>query len=173
MNGMLKAVSAMVIVLGGGYIGSLFASRYSVRVVQLQQLSDALEQLSFNIGFLKMPAAKALDETGRSGRGAISSVLSYASEKIAAGQTPFAAWESAMRHCSGKLCITEEDSEILFVFAQSLGIGDVESELSNIKAALARLKLAHANAEAERDRMSRLTGGAGYLGGMLVAVILL
>lgn len=173
MNGMLKAVSAVVIVLGGGYIGGLLASRYSVRVVQLRQLSDAMEQLGFNIGFLKMPAATALAETGRSGRGAISSILTHASEKIASGRTPSEAWEAAMHWCSGKLCLTDEDSEILSVFARSMGIGDVESELSNIKAASARLKLALSNAEAERDRMSRLTRGAGYLGGMLAAVILL
>lgn len=173
MNGMLKAVSAAVIVMGGGYIGGLLASRYSVRAVQLRQLSGAMEQLSFNIGFLKMPAATALAETGRSGRGAISSVLTYASEKITSGRTPAEAWEEAIRRYSGKLCLTEEDSEILSVFARSLGIGDVESELSNIRAASARLKLALSNAEAERDRMSRLTRGAGYLGGMLAAVILL
>lgn len=173
MNGMLKAVLAAIIVLGGGYIGNLLASRYAVRVVQLQQLSDAMEQLSFNIGFLKMPAATALAETGRSGWGAISGVLIYASERIAEGKTPSVAWEAAMRHFSSKLCMTDEDSEILRVFVRSMGIGDVESELNNIKAASARLRLALSNAEAERDRMSRLTRGAGYLGGMLAAVILL
>ena len=60
MNATLKTAAAAIIVLGGGYIGTLAASYYSVRAAQIEQFIAALVQIEFNIGFLKIPAAKAL-----------------------------------------------------------------------------------------------------------------
>ena len=60
MNATLKTAAAAIIVLGGGYIGTLLASYYSVRAAQIEQFIAALVQIEFNIGFLKIPAAKAL-----------------------------------------------------------------------------------------------------------------
>ena len=174
MNTGIKTAAAIITVLGGGYIGRLGASYYSVRAAQLEQFMAALVQLEFNIGFLKIPAARALCLAGGSRRGAVGRILKEAAEDMGElKKTPSDAWRDAMIRNKSSLCITDEDKEILIQFADNLGCGDVESERSNIRAACAKLELADKTAKGERDRMSRLLKGVGMLGGMLVAVLLL
>lgn len=174
MNATLKTAAAAIIVLGGGYIGTLAASYYSVRAAQIEQFIAALVQIEFNIGFLKIPASKALNLAANSRRGAVGRILKEVSEDMDRFKKPPPdAWREAMRRNKPSLCITGEDAEILIQFADNLGCGDVESERGNIRAACAKLELAERSAKAERDRMSRLLKGVGMLGGMLIAVLLL
>ncbi len=174
MNAVVKTAAAAIIVLGGGYIGRLAASCYTVRTAQLEQFLEALAQLEFSIGFLKLPAAQALSRAGGSRRGAVSRILKEAAEDISdLKKTPYEAWGDALNRNGSSLCITDEDAEILMQFADNLGGGDVESERSNIRAARAKLELARRDAKAESERMCRLLKGAGMLGGMLAAVLLL
>lgn len=173
MNVVIKTAAVIITVLGGGYLGRLAASYYTVRTAQIEQFEQALTQLEFSIVFLKLSTACALSRAGKSRCGAVSSVLTEASDDIASlKKTPSEAWEDALNRNKSRLCITREDAEILMRFAENLGGGDTESERNNIRAACARLGIAKQSAKAESERMCRLLKGMGMLGGMLVSVLL-
>lgn len=169
----VRIVAAAAVVLGGGYIGMLFASRFVVRVGQIEQLQLIITQIGFNIEFLKMPVAKALSSAALGRRGAVGRIFSDAAERISVeGLSPSAALERTVLENRSFLCITEEDIGVLTEFASNLGLGDIESEMNNIGAAKARLSLAKSVAEGERDQKAKLHRGMGLLGGMFVALIL-
>lgn len=171
MNAAIRVAAAGIVVLGGGYIGSLAASVFSVRAAQLEQLCLVLTQISFNIGFLKLPVAQAVLGAAKSRGGTVSRMFLDAADEMK-DVSPSVAFERSLRRNRGSLCLSAEDMEILRSFSENLGAGDTESEIDNIKAACAKLKLAQDIAAAERDRRGRLWRGVGFLGGMFAAVML-
>lgn len=173
MNGTLKIIASAAVVLGGGYIGVLSASVLDVRAKQLEQIRLAIEQIGFSISFLRLPVADAVLGAGKSRCGAVGRILKEAAEEIQNGNiSPAAAFERAVLKNRGSLCLSKNDLEILEDFAANLGTGDEKSELSNINAACARLKVAKAEAEGDFSQRGRLWRGMGLLCGMLAVVLL-
>ncbi len=169
----LKIIASAAVVLGGGYIGILFASTLAVRAKQLEQMRLAIEQIGFSISFLRLPVAEAVAGAGKSRDGAVGRVLSRVAEEIRKENiSPAAAFERAVLKNRASLCLSKNDLEILADFAGNLGTGDEKSELSNINAACARLKLAQDEAEGDFYRRGRLWRGMGLLCGMLAVVLL-
>ncbi len=174
MSGTLKILASAAIVMGGGYIGVLVASVLDVRVTQLEQMRLSIEQMGFSISFLKMPLSDALLGAAKSRSGAVGRIFTEAAEQIRKDRiTPSAAFERAVLKNRASLCVLEQDLQILTEFATGLGMGDAESELSNINAACARLKIAQTAAEGERDMRGRMWRGIGFLCGMLAVVLLI
>ncbi len=170
----LRVLAALVIVLGGGYIGMLFAAKLTLRVKQLDQLLMMVRQIGFNISFLKMPISEAISSAASSRHGAAAQIFKDAAEDIKSGKiSVLAAIERALASCRGGLCITDDDTEILTELARNLGRGDAEYEMNNINAAQAKLELARSMAQSEREQKAKLSKGMGLLCGMLVALILL
>ena len=65
------------------------------------------------------------------------------------------------------------DIEIMTEFALRLGEGDRDSELCNINAACAKLKLAYDEAVCDRDSRAKLWRGVGLLAGCFAVVLLI
>lgn len=169
----LKILASAAVVLGGGYIGLLLASTLDIRVRQLEQFRLAIEQMGFSISFLKLPVAEAFCGAAKSRSGAVGRILSGAASEISENRlSPAVALERSVQRNRSSLCVGEEELDILSEFAASLGRGDAESELSNINAACARLKIAQAAAEGERDQKGRMWRGIGLLCGMFAVVML-
>lgn len=173
MSGMLKVLASGIIILGGGYIGLLIASGFEVRVRQLEQLRLALVQMEFSIGFLKLPLAQAIEGAARSRNGAVSEILLSAAKDVSGGLSPSAALERAMLKNRSELCLKNTDIEIMTEFALRLGEGDRDSELCNINAACAKLKLAYDEAVCDRDSRAKLWRGVGLLAGCFAVVLLI
>lgn len=174
MNRAIQTAAAVTLVMGGGYIGYIGASRYKLRVLQLKQLCDMLIQLKFNMSFLRLPVHEALKAAAISRRSTIGEVMRRMSEEMSVkGSSPGEAWRFAAKLKRKSLCITEEDLEILNLFAENLGRGDTESECRNIDAAFAKLTLAYNAASAECERKYKLVRGVGTLGGILAVILLM
>lgn len=174
MKGIIKTVSAISLIVGGGYLGYTGALFYKIRLTQLNQFREGLVQLKFNISFLKMPIASALSGAGECRKGVVCKIIKETSKNISEkNMIPKTAWKEAIENNNVGLCISDEDKIILSEFFDNLGKGDVESECRNIDAAYAKLTSAGEDAKGEAERMYKLFKGLGLLGGMLAAVILL
>ncbi len=169
----MKLIAAAILVLGGGYLGILFASSLAIRVNQIEEMRLALTRMSFNISFLKMPVKEALTSASKTSKGGVCRVLLDVANMIEnEGLSPSCAWERAILKNRSALCLTKSEIDILEEFANNLGKGDTENEINNIKATCAKLSLSQTTAEGERDSKGRLWRGAGLLAGMFVAVLL-
>lgn len=173
MNSTIRLIAVTLIILGGGYVGYFLASAFSIRIKQIDQLKSVLTQMNFNIGFLKMTVADAMDEASKISNGVIKKIFSYAASLIREkGIPPYTAMERGFLKFRDDLCLLHEDREIVMEFAKNLGTGDSVSEENNIKAAVAKLTLAREDAEERLKRKGKLWKGLGFLGGMLLSVIL-
>lgn len=169
----VKVIASVIVIIGGGYIGMLMSSRLSVRIMQIEEIDNAVTQLGFNISFLKMSVAKAVLSVAKSRSGAIGEILKEASVQMTkSNATPDIAFKRAVAINGHRLCITESDRNILKEFVENLGKGDTESEMNNINAVRAKLKVAEGEARGEKEKKGKLWQGAGLLGGILIVVLL-
>lgn len=173
MSYSLKLLAAVMVIFGGGYAGVFFSSFFSIRVRQLKQLSNAITQIGFNIGFLHMNVADSMRCAAGLVKGTVNKIFIWAANDISSnGVKPSIAFDRALRRYSDDLCLTSDDRNIIKEFAENFGAGDPESELNNIKAASAKLKLAETEAESERDQKGKLWRGIGILGGIFAVILL-
>lgn len=173
MNLTLKIVFSLVIIFCGGYLGMIASSALSIRINQIEELSIAINQIGFNIGFLKMPVFEAISSVAKSRHGAVARFLGNISEEMSEfGFSPADAFEKAIEKSAGELCISENDTLILREFAENLGKGGVEYEMNNINAVSAKLKIAKDEAEGEKNQKYKLWRGAGILIGIFIVIML-
>ncbi len=172
--GSLRIISFVAIVLCGGYSGTVLSSAFSVRIRQLNQLKSVINQMWFNMGFLKMTVSDAMCEAGKLSKGAIKNIFCDSAMIIKeSGQKPSTALERGFLKHKDDLCLSKEDREIIMEFAHLLGTGDKESEENNVKAAIAKLTVSLEEAENQWKSKGKLWRGLGYLGGLLLAIILI
>lgn len=173
MSYIIRITASVVLILGGGYLGMLAASVFSVRERQLNRLVSVLTRLNFNIAFLHMNIADAMFNASETNRSVVHKLFCTASEYIRRdGIPPASAFERVLRSLKDELCLTRDDTGIILEFAENLGSGDPESETRNIKAACAKLTVAANEAKGESEQRGKLWRGLGFLGGILTAIIL-
>lgn len=169
----IKLLMSFVVVLGFGYLGIIMSSVLSVRVKQIDILLLVLGRLEFNIGFLNMPIGDAMKHSASLAKGVIGNVFASAAKEINEGDVdPKTALSREMRRYSLDLCLNDEDKEVLLVFSDNLGKGDMKRELNNIKCAMAKLKVLKEAAEGETKRRGKLYKSVGFLIGLFIAIIL-
>lgn len=169
-----KAILGLVIILGGGYLGMIYASRFDCRVRQLEAFRSALSQLEFDIRFLSLPLTEALDKVAESQNGAVRKIFRETADGLSRkkGARVSALWVGAIEKYRAQLCLTEQDLQAVNSFSHSLGSGDTESEIGNIRAAQMRLQVAEDAARAQAQKNVRLYRGLGLLAGIFAAILL-
>ena len=173
MRESLRIISFGIIVLCGGYLGTVLSSAFSVRIRQLNQLIYVINQMWFNMGFLKMTVADAMSEAAKLSKGAIKNIFCDSALIIKeSGQKPSAAVERGFIKYKDDLCLSKEDRGIIEEFAHLLGTGDKENEENNVKAVIAKLTVSLEEAENQWKSKGKVWRGLGYLGGLFLAIIL-
>lgn len=174
MSDTLRLIACAAIIMGGGYLGILFSSALDIRTRQIEQLRLSVEQIGFSISFLKMPLCDAISGASKSRSGAVGEILKSASEEMKRGSiSPSVAFERAVNKSRSRLCLKGDDISIIMDFAQNLGVGDIEKEMGNIRAASARLSIAQSSAESEQSRKGKLWKGMGFLCGIFAVIMLI
>lgn len=169
----LKLIAAATVIAGGGYAGILLSSAFSVRLRQLGQISDAIARIEFNIGFLHMNVSDSVKYAAELAKGTVNKIFMQTAEDIYNdGMKPSSAFERALRKYDDDLCLTANDKNIIREFAENFGAGDAESEINNIKATSAKLKLAVSEATEECERKGKLWRAVGILGGIFAVILL-
>lgn len=169
-----KALLGLIVILGGGYLGMIYASRFDSRVRQLEAFRGALNQLEFDIRFLSLPLTEAMEKVAESQSGAVGKIFRETAGSLSRckGTQVSAVWKAAMDKYRSQLCLTEQDLQAVSSFSHSLGSGDTESEIGNIRAAQMRLSVAEDAARAQAQKNGRLYRGLGFLAGIFAAVLL-
>lgn len=171
----LRFFADTIVILGCGYIGVYISSGIDKRINQLEDLENVFKQLSFNIGFLALPLGEAIYSAAKTQKGVIGLITENIS-KIMLGRpniTLNIAMEHALKNYEDRLYLTEQELQILKDFSVHTGQGGKKETLDTINAVIAKLHLACANADAERQRNSKLYKGMGFLAGILIVILML
>lgn len=169
-----KALLGLIIIFGGGYLGMIYASRFDSRVRQLEAFRTALSQLEFDIRFLSLPLTEALEKVAASQTGSIGKIFRETARDMTQNKSVriSCVWEAAVQKYRCQLCLTEQDWQAVNSFSHSLGSGDTESEIGNIRAAQMRISVAEEEARAQSRKNVKLYKGLGLLSGIFAVILL-
>ncbi len=170
---MIKTVGIILIILSAAKIGFAFASRLEKRRNSLIGFKDALALLEGEIAFAKNSPADAFLHLSRQCGGVVGSFFEYAHKKMAHEKLGAAeAWDASAEKYASKMCITDEDMQLMRGFCLRLGKADVENELKNIYNTTVKLNMQIAAAQNDCDTNKKIYQSGGILCGMLIAVLL-
>lgn len=168
-----KIILSVLVVFGCGYAGVLFGRAGNMRVSQLDSLINALKALELSVSYTGAKLSDALSEIYCSDS-VIESMFAKTADYLRRdkGLSVKSAWSMAERESKTGLYLKDEDISVMNGFICSLGGGDRENELKNIRAALARLGVLHGEARESAAKGARLYKNCGFLIGAMAALIL-
>ncbi len=170
---MIRWFVGTFVVVGCGYLGISYAGVAEIRIRQLEMLEQMLCQLEFNIAFLLQPFSRALQSVAGSYQGAMSRLFSLVADRMI--HTPNlsleAAFQSALEETSG-VRLKQEEREILQEFFRYIGCGDRENSRDGIRMTVAKLRLVRESAISVREKDGKLWRSMGFLGGLLIVLLL-
>lgn len=172
---MIRLILGIIIVLGCGYLGMFYSSDFNVRVSSIEKLKTVLQRLEFNISFMNLPLGDAIYKMATAQTGSMQNILKFVAGEIKSDrfQSMERIWQEAFEKYGNDLKLKEEDVDIILEFSKNLGKGDRQSEINNIKAAQARLKLKHEEALSAAKENVRLFRSIGLSCGVFIAIILI
>ena len=172
---MIRLAACILILTGCGYSGMQLAARFKKRCEQLEDFSEALRQLEFDIDFLNITVRESFEKIAKSSGDGVREVLGYISREMKNSRCcdMQRLWRRAFERFCGELFLTDEDTEILLDFSKNLGSGNRESEKNNIKAAAMRLRIAEDEAREGAAKNMKMYRGLGFLFGVFVVILLI
>lgn len=171
---MFRLFCGIIVVLGFSYMGYLYSERQKDRLRQISSFCDGLTMLEFNIRYMNLPIAEALEKTSDNCEGVVKTVFCKAAG-ILKSDTAYAPGESfckALDECKNTLCISSDEVEILKSFSKTLGEGDSDTEVKNIQAAKIRLSAALTDAAEEVKGKTKVARGISTLIGLFIVIVL-
>ncbi len=171
----LKLACSFVLSLGGGYCGIVMASRYDTGITQLRNFISALRMMDFEISMNNTVLVEAMRYSGEAVGGRVGRVFLKCADEVenSPGEKVYDTWCKYIEKYKNDFCISESDIKMVKEFGRSLGSGDRTEESSNIKTTILRLELAEDNAMKKKSQNAKLYRSLGFVGGILISVLLL
>jgi len=171
---MLKLVGAVMVIVASGLSGLAVAGNYSRRPKELRSLRSALQMLETEVAYSATYLPEALRQV--SGRCDKTSAILFggaaAELSSMSGVTASEAWEKALENYYRGTALKPRDLSILRNLGCSLGISDKEDQIKHLRLAMEQISTETASAEEEASRNVKLWSYLGFLGGLLVVLIL-
>lgn len=171
---MLKLIGAAMVVAASGLSGLGIAGNYSRRPRELRTLRSALQMLETEVAYGATHLAEALVQVaGRCDR-LVEPLFSRAAAELSSssGVTAALAWENALINYYPGTALKPQDLSILRSLGSSLGISDREDQVKHLHLTMEQIKTETAGAEEEAARNVKLWSYLGFLGGLMIVLVI-
>lgn len=170
----VKLLCSFLIIVGCGYIGIVFASRFDTGIKQLSEFISALRLLEFEITMNNSVLSDAMISVANSQKGVVKKIFMDVSDELinTVGVAPDEIWTTVIEKYKKRLCIQDAEYAALQEFFVCLGGGTRPEEAGNIKVVCEKLRLAEEEAIENKARNSKLYKSFGFVSGILIAILL-
>jgi stage III sporulation protein AB len=171
---MLKLVGAIMVVVAAGLCGLKIAAGYAGRPKELRSLQAALQVLETEISYNASCLPEAFLEVGQRSRTTTALLFNTAAEELSGGKGLAAgeAWQKALEGYYQGTPLKPSDLAILRRLGNSLGRSDRADQIKHIKLTMEQLSNETTEADAEARRNVKLWSYLGFLGGLVVVLVL-
>ncbi|MEW6424231.1 MAG: stage III sporulation protein SpoIIIAB [Bacillota bacterium] len=171
---MLKLVGALVIILSCGLIGVMIARSYSLRPADLRNLQAALQMLETEINYAATPLAEALRSIAARADKRVTPLFASALAELRTtpGCTAREAWEKALKTFYPQTALLKSDLAILSNLGRALGISDRQDQTRHLRLAIDQIGAEIDRAQNEAARHVKLWNYLGFLGGLIIVLLL-
>jgi stage III sporulation protein AB len=170
----LKLLGAAMVVAASGLCGIVMAGGYSRRPKELRYLRTALQMLETEVVYGATHLAEAMKQVGSRCDDAVGPLFCQTAGELSAltGVTAAEAWEKSLHNYYPGSALKPQDLLILRNLGASLGISDRDDQIKHLHLAMEQIKAETVAAEEEAARNVKLWSYLGFLGGLLLVLVL-
>ncbi|MDD3653713.1 MAG: stage III sporulation protein SpoIIIAB [Desulfotomaculaceae bacterium] len=171
---MLKMIGAMLVVTASGFCGLSVAGNYQRRPRELRSLRAALQMLETEISYGATFLPEALRQVAGRCDQATAVLFSEAAAELSrmSGVTAAEAWDKALRKYYPRTALKPGDLAVLQNFGASLGISDRQDQIKHLHLAMEQIDNEAVIADDESARNVKLWRYLGFIGGLLVVLLI-
>lgn len=171
---MLKLLGAAMVVAASGLGGIVMAGDYSRRPRELRFLRSAMQMLETEIAYGATQLAEAMNQVASRCDDAVAPLFYGAAGELSslAGVTAAEAWEKSLKDYYPRSALRPQDLLILRNLGFSLGISDRDDQIKHLRLAMEQISAETAAAEEEAARNVKLWSYLGFLGGLMLVLVL-
>ena len=167
----IKYIMLFFILTGCSLVGKYLSRKYIIRVVDLEEIKNALNMFKAKIKFTYEPIPEIFEEIAQNTNPSIGEIFKVAKEKMSTYTTTASiAWEEAIEETKNGL--SKEDKYVLKTLSKLLGQTDMEGQLSQIEITQKFLETQLKEAQKERDKNEKLYSKLGTTIGLAIVIIL-
>jgi len=169
-----SVIGAVVIVVSCAALGFYFAAQEKFRVQDLQEFKKALMILSSEIEHMRTPLPMACANIAKRTKDSTSAMFNEFSELLSqqAGETAYQLWLQAIATQKKHFYLAHEDWDIVEGFGKTLGYLDKQMQQSAITCATEYIDEKTTSLQVQSDKNSRMYRSLGFIGGLLMVVVL-
>ncbi|MDC0759995.1 stage III sporulation protein SpoIIIAB [Brevibacillus sp. AG] len=171
---MVKLMGAVLILFSASMVGWQIGKYYANRPVQLRALLVALQMLETEIMFGMTPLQRAFVKVGHRVSEEVGKVFLLAAEFLQTEQAHSAeeALQQAMNRLWAQTALRRQEREVLESLGQVLGSSDREDQQKHLRLAVTHLRGLEEEARAEQEKYEKMYKSLGFLGGLLVVILM-
>ncbi len=171
---MIKIIGACLTVAACSNIGLTWARVFEKRPQQLTALEGALQLLETEIIYAATPMSEAMKQVAAGCDSAVAGLFRYTEAELRKmeGVTAGEAWNRAVEKFFPETALNGQDLQTLKRFGASLGTSDREDQAKHLELVKSQLKLAAAQAESVSRKSATVYRYLGFLGGLLLVLVL-
>jgi stage III sporulation protein AB len=171
---MVKLIGALMILFSASMVGWQISSYYANRPVQLRSLLLALQMLETEIVYGLTPLARAFVKVGRRISPVIGKLFLLAAELLREEQAQSAeeALRLAMERHWPQTALGKQEKDVLTSLGLVLGSSDREDQQKHLRLAVTHLRGLLEEARAEQMKYEKMYKSLGFLGGLLIVILM-
>lgn len=165
----IKYFILLLILISSSVIGKGIAKKYSNRVKELEEMSNALNIFKSKIIFTYSPIPEIFEEISMKAKGNVSAIFKKAKEKMGE-MTAGVAWEQAVEDVQSNL--NEEDKYTIKTLSKLLGQTDAEGQVGQIEITKKFIEEQIKEAIEQKQKNEGLYSKLGTTIGLAIVIIL-
>ncbi|RKL68763.1 stage III sporulation protein AB [Salipaludibacillus neizhouensis] len=167
-------IGAIFIVLASALIGMELSKRLERRTLLLRHMKVALETFDTEVAFAMMPLSEALIQISRQLPDPAKQFLFSVGERIGENRgSVVEIWEEELDLWKKNIDLNNQDIEVIRQFGQTLGKQDLEGQRKQIQLTQSYLTHREQVAVDSQKTYQSMYRSLGFLGGLLLVIMLL
>ena len=172
---MVQSIGICMILAVTTLTGAYFCLREKYRLQDLRELERAMVMMESQIRFLSVPLSEVLENISYQTKGQVGMLMQETAKAMAesTGETAEQIWETVwMRHISHTY-LSVDDYQSILRFGKTLGYLDQEQQKNSTELFLTELRQKCRQIEHRLEKNGRLYYSMGFLGGLMLVIVLL
>lgn len=171
---MVKLIGAVLILFSASMVGWQISRFYSQRPAHIRALLVALQMLETEIVYGLTPLHRAFVKVGQRVNQEVGKIFLLAAELLGSEQAQSAeeALQKAVRRQWSQTAMRKQEKDVLASLGQVLGSTDREDQQKHLRLAVTHLRGLEEEARAEQGKYEKMYKSLGFLGGLLVVILM-
>ena len=170
----MKLIGAIIVLLAATSFGWEFSSRLTRRTRQIRFLKLAFEALETEMVFGMTPLPLACEKVARQVSAPLKSFFSKVAKRLYSEESSAGhIWETTLDSWKKTTDLADSEVNIIYQFGQTLGQQDLESQRKQIRLAISYFDQEEKQAMEAQRKFEAMYRSLGFLGGVLIVLIML